>query len=124
VLLTLFLAIDDHDERPLVIDQPEENLDPKSINGLLVPFFVGAARRRQIIMVTHNANLVVNTDADQVVVATSERSESNELPHFTYEAGGLEEPYIRTLVCQYLEGGEEAFRRRAERYGEIVKRSR
>lgn len=124
VLLTLFLAIDDHDERPLVIDQPEENLDPKSINGLLVPFFVEAARRRQIIMVTHNANLVVNTDADQVIVATSERSEASELPNFGYEAGGLEDPSIRTLVCQYLEGGEEAFRRRAERYGEIIKRSR
>jgi ABC-type lipoprotein export system ATPase subunit len=122
VLLTLFLAIDDHDDRPLVIDQPEENLDPKSINGLLVPFFVEAAKRRQIIMVTHNANLVVNTDADQVIVAKSDRSETNDLPNFKYEAGGLEVPHIRTLVCQYLEGGEEAFRRRAERYGDIVKR--
>lgn len=123
VLLTLFLAIDDHDDRPLVIDQPEENLDPKSINGLLVPFFVEAARRRQIIMVTHNANLVVNTDADQVVVATSERSEESDLPNFRYEAGGLEDPHIRTLVCQYLEGGQDAFRRRAERYGVLVKRA-
>jgi hypothetical protein len=124
VLLTLFLAIDDHDDRPLVIDQPEENLDPKSINGLLVPFFIEAAKRRQIIMVTHNANLVVNTDADQVIVATSERSEASELPSFKYDAGGLEDPHIRTLVCQYLEGGEEAFRRRAERYGDIVRRPR
>jgi energy-coupling factor transporter ATP-binding protein EcfA2 len=125
VLLTLFLAIDDQDDRPLVIDQPEENLDPKSINGLLVPFFIEAANRRQIIMVTHNANLVVvNTDADQVIVATSERSETSELPDFKYQAGGLEDPHIRTLVCQYLEGGEEAFRRRAERYGDLVLRSR
>lgn len=121
MLLTLFLAINDHDDRPLVIDQPEENLDPKSINGLLVPFFVEAARRRQIIMMTHNANLVVNTDADQVIVATSERSDANGLPNFAYEAGGLEDLHIRKLVCQYLEGGEEAFRRRAERYGEIVR---
>jgi hypothetical protein len=45
-------------------------------------------------------------------------------PHFHYEAGGLEERRIRTLVCQYLEGGEEAFRRRADRYGEIVRRAR
>ena len=124
VLLTLFLAVDDYDDRPLVIDQPEENLDPKSINGLLVPFFTEAAKRRQIIMVTHNANLVVNTDADQVIVATSERAESNDLPNFKYEAGGLEDPHIRTLVCQYLEGGEEAFRRRAERYGDLVKQVR
>jgi hypothetical protein len=124
VLLTLFLAIDDYDDRPLVIDQPEENLDPKSINGLLVPFFIEAAKRRQIIMVTHNANLVVNTDADQVIVARSERSEASELPNFKYEAGGLEDPRIRTLVCQYLEGGEEAFRRRADRYGVLIQKPR
>jgi hypothetical protein len=124
VLLTLFLAIDEHDDRPLVIDQPEENLDPKSINGLLVPFFIEAAKRRQIIMVTHNANLVVNTDADQVIIATSARSAASGLPNFKYDAGGLEDPHVRTLVCQYLEGGEEAFRRRAERYGDLVKRPR
>ncbi|GAB5549988.1 MAG: AAA family ATPase [Sandaracinaceae bacterium] len=123
VLLTLFLAIDEHDKRPLVIDQPEENLDPKSVNGLLVPFFVEAAQRRQIIMVTHNANLVVNTDADQVIVATSERGEPDDLPNFEYEAGGLEDPRIRGLVCQYLEGGAEAFRRRAKRYGEVLNSS-
>jgi len=75
-------------------------------------------------MVTHNANLVVNTDADQVIVATSARSGPSALPNFKYEAGGLEDPRIRTLVCQYLEGGEEAFRRRAERYGDLVKRAR
>ncbi|MCZ7684441.1 MAG: AAA family ATPase [Sandaracinaceae bacterium] len=124
VLLTLFLAIDDRDERPLVIDQPEENLDPKSVNGLLVPFFVEAAQRRQIIMVTHNANLVVNTDADQVIVAAAERSGTSDLPSFAYEAGGLEDSHTRTLVCQYLEGGADAFRRRAERYGEVIKRPR
>lgn len=72
---------------------------------------------------TLKANLVVNADADQVIVASSERSEASELPSFHYEAGGLEEPHIRTLVCQYLEGGEEAFRRRAERYGDLVKRT-
>jgi len=52
-------------------------------------------------------------DADQVIVATSERSEASELPNFAYEAGGLEDPHIRALVCQYLEGGEEAFRKLA-----------
>ena len=57
VLLTLYLALDEWDLRPLVIDQPEENLDPKSVYADLVPFFREAAKRRQIIMVTHNANL-------------------------------------------------------------------
>ena len=63
VLLLLYLALDDADERPLVIDQPEENLDPKSVFEELVGLFVEAKSNRQVIIVTHNANLVVNTDA-------------------------------------------------------------
>lgn len=47
-----------------MIDQPEENLDLKSIYDELVPLFLAAKRKRQVIMVTHNANLVINTDAD------------------------------------------------------------
>lgn len=117
VLLTLYLALDDVDTRPLVIDQPEENLDPKSVYAYLVPFFRDAARRRQIIMVTHNANLVVNSDSDQVIVAEAERKSPIELPRIQYSAGGLEDSRIRGLVCQYLEGGVEAFRRRGQRYG-------
>lgn len=100
-----------------MIDQPEENLDPKSVYSSLVPFFRDAARRRQIIMVTHNANLVVNTDSDQVIVAEATRTSGEGLPSITYSAGGLEDAAVRSVVCQYLEGGEEAFRRRAERYG-------
>jgi len=70
VLLLLYLVLDQHDKRPLVIDQPEENLDPKSVFDELVPDFRAARARRQVIVVTHNANLVVNTDADQILVAT------------------------------------------------------
>jgi predicted ATPase len=55
----------------LVIDQPEENLDPKSVFEELVTLFVEAKSNRQVIMVTHNANLVINTDADQIIVAES-----------------------------------------------------
>lgn len=119
VLLTLYLAIDREDSRPLIIDQPEENLDPKSVHSYLVPFFRDAARRRQIIMVTHNANLVVTTDADQVIVAESRRSAESGLPNMSYASGGLEDPTIRELVCLYLEGGVDAFRRRGMRYGLI-----
>jgi len=68
VLLLLYLALDDGDDRPLIIDQPEENLDPKSIFDELVGLFRDAKSKRQVIMVTHNANLVVNTDADQIIV--------------------------------------------------------
>jgi len=69
VLLLLYLALDDADDRPLIIDQPEENLDPKSVFDELVSLFVTAKTKRQVIMVTQNANLVINTDADQIIIA-------------------------------------------------------
>ena len=117
VLLTLYLGLDQWDRRPLIIDQPEENLDPRSVYADLVPFFRDAAKRRQIIMVTHNANLVVNTDSDQVIVADAERTSPTALPLIRYTAGGLEDPEIRAEVCRLLEGGEDAFKKRGQRYG-------
>lgn len=66
-------------------------------------------------MVTHNANLVVNTDVDQVIVARCGSLEEGKLPELTYTAGGLEDPSIRGAVCEVLEGGAEAFRQRARR---------
>lgn len=116
VLLLLFLAIDRHDRRPLLIDQPEENLDPKSIFDDLVPHFREARRRRQIIIVTHNANLVVNTDADQVIVASASPAQDGGLPVIGYTMGSLENPEIRRSVCAILEGGERAFLERERRY--------
>ncbi len=115
VLLLLYLALDDADDRPLIIDQPEENLDPKSIFDELVGLFVAAKQHRQVIMVTHNANLVVNTDADQIIVATAGPHAPGALPPITYISGGLESHHIRKAVCDILEGGERAFRERARR---------
>lgn len=115
VLLLLYLAIDAEDDRPLIIDQPEENLDPQSVFDDLVPVFREAKRRRQIIVVTHNANLVVNTDVDQVIVARCGPHRPGQLPDITYESGGLESSAIRRAVCAILEGGERAFRERARR---------
>lgn len=115
VLLLLYLALDDGDDRPLIIDQPEENLDPHSVNNELVPLFIAAKTRRQVIMVTHNANLVVNTDADQVIYATAGKQAPNGLPIITYQAGGLEDTKMRKLVCDTLEGGDIAFKERARR---------
>ncbi len=115
LLLLLYLAIDKEDYRPIIIDQPEENLDPNSIFNELVPRFRSAKLRRQIIIVTHNANLVVNTDADQVIVASCDSHKSNQLPNINYISGSLENPEIRKKVCEILEGGEIAFRERAKR---------
>ncbi|MER6975123.1 TrlF family AAA-like ATPase [Nocardioides sp. NPDC000445] len=115
VLLLLYLAIDQSDDRPLIIDQPEENLDPKSIFVELVGRFVETRRRRQIIIVTHNANLVVNTDADQVIVASAGAHVPGGLPNLSYLSGGLENPAVRNEVCEILEGGKPAFEERARR---------
>lgn len=115
VLLLLYLALDEADDRPLIIDQPEENLDPKSVYDELVPLFIQAKSRRQVIIVTHNANLVINTDADQIIIAEAGPHPHGDLPPITYVAGGLDNAAIRKAVCEILEGGETAFRERARR---------
>jgi ABC-type cobalamin/Fe3+-siderophores transport system ATPase subunit len=111
----LYLALDGGDDRPLIIDQPEENLDPKSVFEELVSLFVATKAKRQVIMVTHNANLVINTDADQIIIAEAGPQPTGGLPTISYIAGGLESAVIRQAVCNILEGGEEAFRKRARR---------
>jgi energy-coupling factor transporter ATP-binding protein EcfA2 len=116
VLLMLYLAVDQWDTRPLLVDQPEENLDPHSVYEELVKYFRISKRRRQVILVTHNANLVVNADADQVIVASSLRKDPRSLPTISYISGGLEDKIIRAEVCRILEGGERAFLDRERRY--------
>ena len=115
VLLLLYLSLDDSDGRPLVIDQPEENLDPKSVFEELVVLFVEAKSKRQVIVVTHNANLAVNTDADQIIIADAGPHPPGSLPPISYTSGGLESAEIRKAVCDILEGGEGAFQERGRR---------
>jgi DNA repair exonuclease SbcCD ATPase subunit len=116
VLLMLYLAVDQWDTRPLLVDQPEENLDPHSVYEELVKYFRAAKRRRQVILVTHNPNLVVNADADQVIIAKADRQDPNLLPNIFYASGGLEDKVTRSEVCRILEGGERAFLERERRY--------
>ncbi len=66
-------------------------------------------------MVTHNANLVVNADADQIIIAEVGTQKAMGLPPIRYHSGGLDEAPIRKIVCDILEGGELAFRDRARR---------
>ena len=120
VLLILYLGMDVADTRPLIVDQPDENLDNESIYKLLMTYFKTAKTRRQIILITHNPNLVVNGDSEQVIVATCERRE-NSLPYITYHSGALENNTpqdlgIRQQVCRILEGGSDAFLKRERRY--------
>lgn len=107
VLLKILLA---EDNKPLIIDQPEENLDNRFIYDTLRSAFRKAKTDRQVIIATHNANLVVNTDAEQVVVA---KYDDNVI---SFESGALENPNIRTQVAKILEGGRDAFIRREQKY--------
>lgn len=120
VLLILYLGIDVDDTRPLIVDQPDENLDNESVCALLTTYFKTAKNRRQIVLITHNPNLVVNGDSEQVIVATAERR-TDGYPHITYNAGALENTSadgrgIREQVCRILEGGSDAFLKRERRY--------
>ncbi len=121
-LLVLYLLMDEDDTRPLIIDQPEGNLDNSSVYQQLVPYIRKAKTRRQIILITHNPNLVVATDAEQVIVATAERPSTQAYPRMTYFAGSLEHTGggngfgTREAVCLLLEGGEKAFKERENRY--------
>ena len=104
----------------LIVDQPDENLDNESIYKLLTAYFKKAKARRQIILITHNPNLVVNADSEQVIIATCTRREGG-LPHISYRSGALEnvtpkESGIRQQVCRILEGGTYAFLKRERRY--------
>ena len=118
VLLLVYLEVDQDDQRPLIIDQPEDNLDNLSVYSNLIQFFRKRKLSRQLILITHNPNLVVNTDAEQIIVASYE-GERN--PRIMYQSGALEEscmspPGVREQVCAILEGGSEAFLRREEKY--------
>jgi energy-coupling factor transporter ATP-binding protein EcfA2 len=120
VLLILYLGMDTVDTRPLIVDQPDENLDNESIYKLLTRYFKEAKTRRQIILITHNPNLVVNADSEQVIIAKCTRR-ANGFPHITYKSGALENTVadgtrIREQACRILEGGSDAFRKREQRY--------
>jgi len=95
----------------LIVDQPEESLDNKFIYDELVNAFREAKKKRQIIIATNNANLVVNTDAEQIVIAEFENSK------IRYKLGTIEDLQLREDIMPILEGGKEAFRKREEKYG-------
>lgn len=112
LLLLVFYLLVDEDDIPIVIDQPEENLDNQTIFKVLVRCIKRAKERRQVIMVTHNPNLAVVCDAEQIIHASCNKTASR----FEYEAGAIEHPVIRAKVVEILEGTEPAFRNRQFKY--------
>ncbi|QDL56002.1 TrlF family AAA-like ATPase [Rhodoferax aquaticus] len=96
--------------QPLIFDQPEDDLDNEFIIEELVDIFRGIKQFRQVILVSHNANLVVNADADQVIVA------ENDSGVLRYRSGSLEDATTNQAVRRILEGGDAAFLKRELRY--------
>lgn len=110
VLLALMLSADSN--APLIIDQPEDNLDSEFIYKSIVPVLRRAKERRQVIIVTHNANIAVLGDAEQVVVLKSNAEQST-----VFARGSIDDPATRDAACAILEGSRDAFKRRARIYG-------
>lgn len=118
-----------NDNHPILIDQPEDNLDNRTISTDLVKTIREVSEQRQVIMVTHNANLVVLTDSENVIIANQDRlKEENYQYNFEYINGPLEsnitkqdkgllkEKGIKTHIFDILEGGQKAFSIREKRY--------
>jgi DNA repair ATPase RecN len=96
--------------KPIIFDQPEDDLDNEFIMNDLVELFKSLKKYRQVIIVTHNANLVVNADAEQVIVAKNTNGK------LSYQSGSLENSEINDSICRILEGGRLAFENRRAKY--------
>ncbi len=112
LLLLVFYLLVDRDTAPLIIDQPEENLDNQTIFELLVPCIKAAKLRRQVVIVTHNPNLAVVCDAEQIVVARMDTVGTR----VTYVSGSIEDPVINAEIVKILEGTMPAFTNRDAKY--------
>jgi ABC-type cobalamin/Fe3+-siderophores transport system ATPase subunit len=131
ILLYLILHLSNA-SYPILIDQPEDNLDNRTVYKELKDFMKTKKIERQVIIVTHNANLVVPTDSENIIVANQsgqDKGKENETYQFEYISGSLENSFIddsvpgilnqmgiREHVCEILEGGEDAFKEREIRY--------
>lgn len=107
VLLRIYLA---KGENPLIIDTPEENLDNQFVFDELIDAIRDAKIERQILVATHDANLVVNTDSEQIIIAEFEEGV------IRFKGGALEDEKVRADAKHILEGGDEAFRLREAKY--------
>lgn len=112
LLLVFYLQLDKNNT-PLVIDQPEDNLDNESIFTVLANCIREAKKHRQVILVTHNPNLAVGADAEQIIYVKLNKSDNYK---FTYESGSIENPRINEKIVVVLEGTQPAFVKRRLKY--------
>ncbi|MCF7983968.1 MAG: AAA family ATPase [Thiohalocapsa sp.] len=110
VLLSLILESDD--QTPLFVDQPEDELDNRFLNETIIPALHRLKGRRQVVFATHNANLVVNGDADQVIALEADAAHGR-----VDAAGAIEDGAVRSAIVRTLDGGADAFRLRRKKYG-------
>ncbi|KUL98221.1 hypothetical protein RO03_01420 [Fusobacterium nucleatum subsp. nucleatum] len=131
VILKLLLEFND-DKKPVLIDQPEDSLDNKAIYHELRKYILDTKKDRQIIIVTHNPNVVVGSDAENIIIANQHNNlEKNKNGNkFQYVNGSLESSRKKDKNCEYilesqgirehifdiLEGGAEAFAKREQKY--------
>lgn len=112
-LLLVFYLVLDKDNKPLIIDQPEDNLDNQSVAEILVPYIKNAKKKRQIIMVTHNPNLAIVADAEQIVYMNIDKENDYKV---SCESGGIENLVINNHIVNILEGKMKAFDNRRVKY--------
>ncbi len=131
VILKLLLEFNEK-TCPVLIDQPEDSLDNRAIYNELVMYLKQKKKERQIILVTHNPNVVVSADAEQIIVANQHdpKAKNTSDKKFQYVTGGIEHSMpkssgieemlysqgIREHICEVLEGGEDAFKKREQKY--------
>lgn len=111
VLLVFYLALSKNDI-PLIVDQPEDNLDNQISLYKLVRCICEAKNKRQLIIVTHNPNIAIACDAEQIVYCSIDKS-SNKISYFS---GSIENSKIRNKVIDVLEGTMPAFDLRRLKY--------
>lgn len=114
VLLVFYLALNKNNA-PIIIDQPEDNLDNQSVYSKLVPCICKAKQHRQVIIVTHNPNIAVACDAEQIIFCDMDKSSYQQL---SYISGSIENEDMRKHVVDVLEGTMPAFDLRRQKYDE------
>jgi ABC-type lipoprotein export system ATPase subunit len=113
-LLLIFYLLIDRRDIPLIIDQPEDNLDNQTVYDMLVACLREARSRRQVIIVTHNPNLAVVCDADQIIHSQIDKQYNRN--KVTYTSGSIENPATNHLCITVLEGTRPAFVHREQKY--------
>lgn len=111
-ILMEYLVYKDTD-KPILIDQPEDNVDNQTIYSKLRVWFSNLKLKRQVVVVTHDANIVVNADAENIIIANHQKKDK-----FKYINGALEYGNNLEIASNILDGGKEAVKRRLMKYGE------